>query len=90
MASRVDLILDEIPRDPTAAEFKLGNILGPAHRHWRRAKFSDAFGCFFRFSSAHKAIIYAWVNDETSLRKAGSQTDPYVVFNKRLKVGDPP
>jgi hypothetical protein len=37
-----------------------------------------------------KAIIYAWVNDETTLRKAGSRTDPYVIFNRRLRDGDPP
>ena len=37
-----------------------------------------------------KAIIDAWVNDETTLRKAGSRTDPYVIFNRRLRDGDPP
>ena len=37
-----------------------------------------------------KAIIYAWVNDEATLRKAGSRTDPYVIFNRRLRDGDPP
>jgi toxin YhaV len=86
----LDLILDEIPRDPNAAEFQLGNTLGPGHRHWRRAKFLGRFRLFFRFSSVHKAIVYAWVNDETTLRKAGSQTDPYAIFNKRLREGNPP
>ncbi len=84
------LILDEIPRDPNATEFQLGNTLGPAHRHWRRAKFLGRFRLFYRFSSLHRAIIYAWVNDESTLRKAGSQTDPYVIFNKRLREGNPP
>lgn len=86
----LDLILKEIPRDPNAAEFQLGNTLGAAHRHWRRAKFLGRFRLFFRFSSAHKAIVYAWVNDETTLRKAGAQTDPYAVFIRRLREGDPP
>lgn len=86
----LDLILEEIPRDPNASEFQLGNTLGPAHRHWRRAKFLKRFRLFFRFSSAHRAIIYAWVNDETTLRKAGSPTDPYVIFSKRLQEGNPP
>ena len=86
----LDLILEEIPRDPNAAEFQLGNTLGSAHRHWRRAKFLGRFRLFFRFSSAHRAIIYAWVNDQNTLRKAGSQTDPYVIFNKRLREGNPP
>ena len=85
-----DLILDEIPRDPNATEFQLGNTLGAGHRHWRRAKFLGRFRLFYRFSSAHKAIIYAWVNDEATLRKAGSPTDPYVVFSRRLREGNPP
>jgi toxin YhaV len=86
----LDLILIEIPRDPNAAEFQLGNTLGRAYRHWRRAKFLGRFRLFFRFSSAHKAIVYAWVNDETTLRKAGSQTDPYTVFTRCLQEGNPP
>jgi len=86
----LDLILVEIPRDPNAAEFQLGNTLGPAYRHWRRAKFLGRFRLFFRFSSAHRAIVYAWVNDETTLRKAGAHSDPYAVFTRRLREGNPP
>jgi toxin YhaV len=86
----LDLILDEIRSDPNAAEYQLGNTLGPAHRHWRRAKFLGHFRLFFRFSSAHHAIVYAWVNDESTLRKSGSRTDPYAVFEKRLREGNPP
>ena len=65
----LELILDEIPRDPNAAAYQLGNTLGPAHRHWRRAKFLGRFRLFYRFSAAHKAIVYAWVNDETTSAK---------------------
>ena len=86
----LEVILDEVPRDPNAVEYQLGNTLGPAHRHWRRAKFLGRFRLFYRFSTLHKAIVYAWVNDESTLRKAGSRTDPYVIFNKRLCAGDPP
>jgi toxin YhaV len=86
----MDLILVEIPRDPNAAEFQLGNTLGPAYRHWRRAKFLGRFRLFFRFSSAHRAIVYGWVNDETTLRKAGAHSDPYAVFTRRLREGNPP
>jgi toxin YhaV len=86
----LDLILVENPRDPNAAEFQVGNTLGPAYRHWRRAKFLGRFRLFFRFSSTHKAIVYAWVNDESTLRKAGSHTDPYSVFMRRLQAGNPP
>lgn len=86
----LDLILVEIPRDPDAAEFKLGNTLGPAYRHWRRARFLGRFRLFFRFSSTHKAIVYAWADDETTLRKAGARSDPYAVFASRLREGNPP
>lgn len=86
----LDLILVEIPRDPNAVEFQLGNTLGTAYRHWRRAKFLGRFRIFFRFSSAHKTIVYGWVNDETTLRKAGALTDPYALFTKRLQAGNPP
>jgi toxin YhaV len=84
------LIFYEIPSDPNANAFSLGNTLGAARRHWRRAKFLQRFRLFFRFDSASRIIIYAWVNDENTLRKAGSQTDPYAVFSKRLNAGNPP
>ena len=32
----------------------------------------------------------AWVNDEDSLRKAGSKSDPYVRFKAMLESGEPP
>jgi Toxin with endonuclease activity YhaV. len=86
----LDVILVDIPRDPSAPGYTLGNTLGPAYRHWRRAKFLGRFRLFFRYSRAQKSIIYAWVNDENTLRKAGAQTDPYAVFAHRLRTGNPP
>ncbi len=85
-----DLIFEEIPRDPNAPIYALGNTLGPAHRHWRRAKFLQRFRLFFRFDSASRIIVYAWVNDENTLRKAGGRSAPYAVFARRLDAGDPP
>jgi toxin YhaV len=86
----VDLIEVEIPRDPGAAEYSLGNTLGPQHRHWRRAKFLGRFRLFFRYSSKDRVIIYAWVNDEKTMRKAGGRNDPYAIFSSRLRRGEPP
>jgi toxin YhaV len=86
----VDLIEIEIPRDPGAQEYALGNTLGPQHRHRRRAKFLGRFRLFFRYSSENRVIIYAWVNDENTLRKAGGRNDPYTIFNARLRAGRPP
>lgn len=86
----LDLIEVEIPRDPAAPEYSLGNTLGPAHRHWRRAKFLGRFRLFFRYSSKANVIIYAWVNDENTLRQAGGRNDPYSVFGGLLRKGRPP
>jgi toxin YhaV len=83
-------ILEIIPNNPNAAEFRQGNTLGSDNRHWFRAKFHDRYRLFFRFSSQDKVIIYAWVNDEDSLRKAGSTTDPYSIFRNMLASGNPP
>jgi toxin YhaV len=83
-------IREIIPRDPAAAEFRQGKTLGSDNRHWFRAKFHERYRLFYRFSSKEKVIIYAWVNDERTLRKSGSRTDPYRVFRTMLEAGDPP
>src|SRR5271167_4709159 len=83
-------IREIIPRDPNAAEFRQGNTLGTDNRHWFRAKFHERYRLFYRFSSKEKVIIYAWVNDESTLRKAGSKADPYTVFRAMLDAGNPP
>ena len=83
-------ILEVIPRDPNASEFRQGNTLGEDNRHWFRAKFHERYRLFYRFSSQDRVIIYAWVNDEESLRKAGAKTDPYRIFRNMLASGNPP
>ncbi|AJD48972.1 hypothetical protein S7S_12800 [Isoalcanivorax pacificus W11-5] len=84
------LIMDVVPSDPARDEFRQGKTLGPAYRHWRRAKIGRRFRLFFRYDSKAKAIVYAWVNDTHSLRSAGSRSDPYAMFEKMLGRGDPP
>jgi len=84
------LIREIIPRDPNAPEFRQGNTLGKDNRHWFRAKFHQRYRLFYRFATKEKVIIYAWLNYEKTLRKAGSKTDPYVVFRGMLEAGDPP
>lgn len=84
------LILDIVPGDPARDEYRQGNTLGPAYRHWRRAKIGRRFRLFFRYDSTAKVIIYAWVNDERTLRSSGGKSDPYVVFEKMLERGNPP
>lgn len=84
------LILETVPGDPGRDEYRQGNTLGPAHRHWRRAKIGRRFRLFFRYDSRSKTIVFAWVNDEQTLRAAGSKSDPYAVFEKMLERGNPP
>lgn len=84
-------IFTDIPTDPAQLQFRQGNTLGPARRHWFRAKFGNGrFRLFFRFDTASKIILYAWVNDETTLRAYGSRRDAYAVFAGMLDRGNPP
>ena len=83
-------ITELIPANPNAPEYRQGNTLGKDNRHWFRAKFHERYRLFFRFSTKEKIIIYAWVNDESTLRKANSKTDPYILFQSMLESGDPP
>ena len=85
-----DLIFDIVPREPNRDEYRQGNTMGPTFRHWRRAKIGRRFRLFFRFDSKTKFIIFAWVNDENTLRSSGARTDPYAIFQKMLKSGHPP
>ncbi|WP_338923302.1 type II toxin-antitoxin system YhaV family toxin [Pseudomonas silesiensis] len=84
------LIMDGVPSDPARDEFRQGNTLGTSYRHWRRAKIGRRFRLFFRYDSKSRVIVYAWVNDEHTLRSAGSKSDPYTVFEKMLGRGNPP
>jgi toxin YhaV len=91
LAALRDLMLDRVPADPFAGVFRQGNTLGPAHRHWFRAKFGgNRFRLFFRADSASRIVVYAWVNDRDTLRKAGAASDPCAVFARMLAHGNPP
>lgn len=85
------LVVEVIPQDPTRAEYRQGNALGSNRRHWFRAKFGNGrYRLFFRYNATTKVIIYAWVNDDATLRTYGSKTDAYAVFGKMLNSDNPP
>ena len=91
LATILRLVTETIPRDPAAArQFRQGDTLGPDNRHWFRATFHQRYRLFFRFSSKDKIIVYVWINDEATLRKAGARTDAYAVFKAMLNAGEPP
>lgn len=90
LAALSKLIFESVPSDPNREEYRQGNTMGPDFRHWRRAKAGRRFRLFFRFDSKARIIIFAWVNDESTLRASGSKSDPYAVFQHMLERGHPP
>ena len=90
LAAIARLMLHDIPQDPSRKEFQQGSTLGPAHRHWRRAKFFQQFRLFFRFHTGSRLIVLGWVNDTNTKRAYGSKTDAYRVFQSMLASGQPP
>jgi len=83
------LIFEAVPSDPGREEYRQGNTMGTEFRHWRRAKVGRRFRLFFRFDSKTRIIIFAWVNDENTLRSSGSKSDPYAIFQRILERGQP-
>jgi hypothetical protein len=45
---------------------------------------------FFGIACTEKLMVYAWVNDETTLRAYGSKTDAYAAFKRMLEKKRPP
>jgi toxin YhaV len=84
------LAFEIIPQDPSRADYRQGDTLGEAHRHWFRAKFFQQYRLFFRYNGQAKIIVYAWLNDEHTKRAYGSKSDAYAVFEKMLSNGHPP
>lgn len=91
LAALNKLVFQAVPSDPAAAIYRQGSTLGDGHKHWFRAKFGNGrFRLFFRYDTKAKIIIFAWVNDETTLRTYGAKTDAYKVFKGMLDDGNPP
>ncbi len=84
------LMLEVVPQDPSRDAYRQGGALGPRCRHWRRAWIGRRFRLFFRYDATAKVIVYAWVNDRSTLRSSGSRTVPYTVFAGMLGRGNPP
>jgi toxin YhaV len=84
------LAFEDIPQEPSRAEYRQGDTLGDDYKHWFRAKFFQQYRLFFRYHAESKVIVYAWVNDEDTKRAYESNNDAYRVFSKLLKSGHPP
>jgi toxin YhaV len=91
LAALRQLMFETIAQDPSRPEYRQGGTLGDDRKHWFRAKFgAGRFRLFFRYSTKARIIIFAWVNDETTLRTYGAKSDAYAVFHKMLDKGNPP
>lgn len=93
LASVYKCITQLVPADPDHPDFRLGKTLGKEYANWRRVKkgMPDRYRLFFRFASSPvQLIVYAWFNDDDTLRKAGSRTDVYEAFRRLLSRGEVP
>jgi toxin YhaV len=90
LAAIAKLALEVIPQDPARTEYRQGDSLGAAHRHWFRAKFFQQYRLFFRYHQASRIIVYGWVNDIDTRRAHESADDAYRVFQRMLARGSPP
>lgn len=86
LAALVRLLRDHIARDPNAVDYRLRQNLSA----WRRVKFLGRLRLFYRLSSKHRIIVLTWLNGETTLRKDGAATDPYIIFSRMLARGEIP
>lgn len=87
----IEIAFEKVPQNPAHPDYRQGKTLGSERTHWFRAKFGGGrYRLFFRYSTAEKIIIYAWVNDEDTLRTYGKKTDAYREFSRRLDADRPP
>lgn len=79
------LMFDEIPEHPGDGIYRQGGALGPELKDWFRGKTGNGrYRLFYRFDSKQRVIVYAWINDEASLRAYGKRTDAYAVFRRMV------
>ena len=81
------LLLEIIPADPDAPEFRLRGNLST----FRRAKghgLPPHYRLFWVFSTRARTVIYLYLNDPATLRKEGSRTDPSAIFSRLLAAGE--
>lgn len=85
LLAKLNRVLREvIPANPEARDFWLEDDLSK----FRRTKgfgLPDRYRLFWAFSTRLRIIIILYLNDEQTLRKRGSATDPYSVFRRLIQ-----
>lgn len=91
LAALRKLMFVDIPQNPGREIYRQGGTLGKRRKHWFRAKFGNGrYRLFFRFRLSDRVLLFAWVNDQETLRTYGSSTDAYAVFARMLDRNNPP
>ena len=79
LAAVVRLVETIVPADPDHPDFRLRGDLS----RFRRAKgrgLPSRYRLFWVFSTRARAIVFLYLNDASSLGKAGARSDPFVRF----------
>jgi toxin YhaV len=92
LAKVTRVIRERILQNPQDPQFNLGNTLDKEYREYKRAKsgLPTRYRLFFRFNSFAHDIVILWMNDQFTLRKAGSKKDVYQTFLRMLRNGKVP
>lgn len=92
LAKVTKVIRERILQNPQDPQFNLGNTLGKEYREYKRAKsgLPTRYRLFFRFNSFAHDVVILWMNDQFTLRKAGSKNDVYQTFLRMLRSGQVP
>ncbi|HEY0038760.1 MAG TPA: type II toxin-antitoxin system YhaV family toxin [Longimicrobium sp.] len=91
LAALRQLMFVDVPQEPGRSIYRHGGTLGKHRKHWFRAKFGNGrYRLFFRYRLSDRVLIFAWVNDQETLRTYGSSTDAYAVFARMLGKDNPP
>lgn len=80
------VVTDIVPEDPNRSDFWLGADLAK-FRRVKRHGLPERYRLFYVFSSTARTVIYLYLNDEATLRKAGAATDAYGVFAGMVAAG---
>jgi toxin YhaV len=81
------LITEVVPANPDAPDYRLHGTLAK----FRRAKgqgLPPRYRLFWVFSQQAHVIVFLYLNDDTTLRKAGARTDPYTQFERLVTRGE--
>jgi toxin YhaV len=80
------LVTEIVPVNPDDPSFRLAGDLS-AYRRAKGRGLPPRYRLFWVFSSQARTIIFLYFNDESTLRKAGSDRDPYEVFRSLVRTG---